>query len=280
MALAADDAEKKDPQFAYTLAKGLEVLSAFGAGDAWLTNREIAALTAIPRPTVARLTRTLSMLGYLKYDASDTRYRLAVSMLRLVYPLLSQLTVRQLARPLMQELAAHARGSVSIGMRSGLDIVVVETCVENPATSARPEVGVARPIILTAFGRAYLAGADPEEREAILKGIRQEPRYDFGKFNADLKKEIARFRAEGFCVARDTHRIGFHAVAVPFRMNPTADLMVFNCAIASYQLHKNALENDIGPRLVHLKQNVEMLLGTNPLATNLPPLRASKTTNA
>jgi DNA-binding IclR family transcriptional regulator len=277
MALAT--VHEKDPQFAYTLAKGLEVLSAFGTGEARLSNREIATVTGIARPTVARLTRTLSMLGYLRYDASATRYRLTVSMLRLVYPLLSQLTVRQLARPLMQELAVHARGSVSIGMRDGLDIIVVETCVENPATSARPEIGVARPIILTGFGRAYLAGAAAEERESILKSIRQEARYDFAKFNADLKREMARYRAEGFCVARDTHRIGFHAVAVPFRANPSADLMVFNCAIASFQLRKNALETDIGPRLVHLKQNVEMLLGTNP-ATNWPPLRPSKTTNA
>jgi DNA-binding IclR family transcriptional regulator len=219
------------------------------------------------------------MLGYLRYDASAARYRLTVSMLRLVYPLLSQLTVRQLARPLMQELAVHARGSVSIGMRDGLDIIVVETCVENPATSARPEIGIARPIILTAFGRAYLAAADPDERDSILKSIRQDGRYDFAKFNAELKREMARYKAVGFCIARDTHRIGFHAVAVPFRANPSADLLVFNCAIASFQLRKNVLETDIGPRLVNLKQNIEMLLGANP-TTKWPPLRPSKTTNA
>ena len=277
--MAPGSDHEKDPQFAYTLAKGLQVLSVFGAGEARLSNREIAAATGMSRPTVARLTRTLSMLGYLKYDASEARYRLTVSMLRLVYPLLSQLTVRQLARPLMQELAVYARGSVSIGMRDGLDIIVVETCVENPATSARPEVGIARPIILTAFGRAYLAAAEPDERESILKSIRQDGRYDFSKFNADLKREMARYKAEGFCIARDTHRIGFHAVAVPFRANPSADLMVFNCAIASFQLRKNALETDIGPRLVHLQQNIEMLLGANP-TTKWPPLRPSKTTNA
>jgi DNA-binding IclR family transcriptional regulator len=275
------DDEQKDPQFAYTLAKGMQVLTAFGLGDAKLSNREIAAATGIARPTVARLTRTLSMLGYLKYESSGSRFRLAVSMLRLVYPLLSQLSVRQLARPHMLELAQHARGSVAIGMRDGLDIVVVDSVVDNPSTSARPDIGVARPIVLTSFGRAYLAGADPEERESMLRSIRRDSRYDFARFNADLKKETARFQAEGFCIARDTHRVGFHAVAVPFRANPSADLMVFNCTVASFLLRKNTLETDIGPRLVHLKQNIETLLGANPSAGRTPmPIRASKSSNA
>ena len=57
----------KDPQFAYTLAKGLEVLRAFDAVTPALGNREIAQRTGIGRPTVVRLTRTLAILGYLNY---------------------------------------------------------------------------------------------------------------------------------------------------------------------------------------------------------------------
>jgi len=37
--------------------------------------------------------------------------------------------------------------------------------------------------------------------------------------------------------------------------------MVFNCTVASFLLRKNTLETDIDPRLVHMKQNIEMLLG-------------------
>ena len=60
-------ASQKDPQFAYTLAKGLEVLRAFDAASPALGNREIAERTGIGRPTVVRMTRTLALLGYLKY---------------------------------------------------------------------------------------------------------------------------------------------------------------------------------------------------------------------
>ncbi len=56
---AADQSsqEEKDPQFAYTLARGLDVLRAFDASSPVLGNRELSQRTGISRPTVARLTR-------------------------------------------------------------------------------------------------------------------------------------------------------------------------------------------------------------------------------
>src|SRR5262245_36166824 len=65
---------KEDRQFVTALARGLEVLRAFGPGEA-LANSEIAARTTLPRPTVSRLTYTLTKLGYLIQDPATERYR-------------------------------------------------------------------------------------------------------------------------------------------------------------------------------------------------------------
>ncbi len=46
----AEAGEDKDPQFAYTLARGLDVLRAFEGASPHLGNREIAVRTGIPRP--------------------------------------------------------------------------------------------------------------------------------------------------------------------------------------------------------------------------------------
>lgn len=254
---------RADPQFAYTLAKGLEVLRAFEIGGPAMGNREIAVATGIARTTVARLTRTLSILGYLRYSGSDAKYRLSGSVLRLVYPLLSQLNVRQIARPLMQELANHAHGSVSLGMRDGTDIVLVETCIDSTATSARPDIGIARAIALTSFGFAYLAAAPVDEREAILREIRSDARYDWSVVGKNIKSEQQRFLEKGYCIGRDTHRVGFHAVGVPLRSAPAGELLVLNCTVAAFNLSKDQLEGDIAPRLLNLKQNVEMAVGIN-----------------
>ena len=115
-----------DAAFATTLAKGLVVLEAFDADAPMLGNMELSARTGIPRPTVARLTHTLAELGYLRYDQDLAKYRLGARALRMVRPLLASMKFRQVARPLMQELAQSVRGTVSIGLLDGTAMIYVE----------------------------------------------------------------------------------------------------------------------------------------------------------
>ena len=49
----------KDRQFVTALARGLEILRCFQAGDPALGNQDIAERTGLPKPTVSRLTHTL-----------------------------------------------------------------------------------------------------------------------------------------------------------------------------------------------------------------------------
>src|SRR5215475_15145207 len=107
--------EQSDPSFATTLAHGLDVLAAFRGQGGALSNAELAEHTGLSRPTVSRLTFTLTSLGYLKRDAKG-RFVLGLGVLAMAYPLLSALKVRQMARPLMREFAAYAGGTVSIAM--------------------------------------------------------------------------------------------------------------------------------------------------------------------
>src|SRR6185312_13310495 len=113
--------------FATTLAKGLVVLEAFESGPRLLGNMELSVRTGIPRPTVARLTHTLTELGYLRYDADVAKYRPGARALRMVRPLLAGMPFRQAARPLMQDLAESVRGTVSIGLLDGTAAMYVET---------------------------------------------------------------------------------------------------------------------------------------------------------
>ena len=52
----AEENSGKDRQFVTALARGLDILRAFHAGEGMLGNQEIAHRTGLPKPTVARLT--------------------------------------------------------------------------------------------------------------------------------------------------------------------------------------------------------------------------------
>src|SRR6516165_2654986 len=63
------EGRQKDRNFVIALARGFEVLRAFKPTDGMLGNQEIAARTKLPKPTVSRLTYTLTRLGYLTHLA-------------------------------------------------------------------------------------------------------------------------------------------------------------------------------------------------------------------
>ena len=256
-------AAEKDPQFAYTLSRGLDVLRAFDGSMAELGNREIAKRTGIARSTVARLTRTLAMLGYLQYDADRARYRMGAALLTLAYPLLAQLPIRQIARPLLQKLANLAHGSVSLAMNQGAHMVLIESCV-GPDAVTRPDIGATRELVSTSLGLAYLAGSDESKRSALLSQVLPNsvvpdavPR---STLLACIMQEINRYQKSGFCVA--PHGPGsLLAVAVPVRA-PNGELMAINCAVALHLADAQRMELEIGPRLVGLARDLENLLGT------------------
>ena len=60
---AVGNDEEKDRLFVTALARGLEILAAFRADDANLSNQQLAQRTQLPKSTVSRLCYTLIKLG-------------------------------------------------------------------------------------------------------------------------------------------------------------------------------------------------------------------------
>lgn len=243
--------------FSTSLANGLQLLESFKVGHSALSNRELVERTGLSKASVSRLTYTLCELGFLKYDAQERRYRLGSTTLAVGYPLLASLTIRQLARPLMQALADHARGSVSLGLRDRNAMVYVETCRGHEAIAFRPDIGGTLPICTTAIGRGWLAGIGPELREQVLKSIRAEQPALWKAHRQSLQATLADFAAQGFCAARGEWQLDVHAVAVPMRLTVDGEILVFNCGVPAVLLGPRTLHDELGPRLVEMVRAVE-----------------------
>ena len=119
---------KEDRHFVTALARGLDVLACFRSGDKVLGNQEIAQRCKLPKSTVSRLTYTLTRQGYLIHIEEIGKYRLGTATLSLGSTMLVRLDVRQIARPLMQELADFATAEVSLGTRDRFSMIYVENC--------------------------------------------------------------------------------------------------------------------------------------------------------
>ena len=105
----AEGMPAKDRQFVTALARGLDILRAFHAGEGMLGNQEIAHRTGLPKPTVARLTHTLTELGYLNYIRRFRKYELGASVLALGYAAISSMDVRRASRSRLLRMRSMPR---------------------------------------------------------------------------------------------------------------------------------------------------------------------------
>lgn len=247
-----------DRQFASTLARGLEILRCFTPDEPTLANSDLAARTGLSKATISRFTYTLVSLGYLKQEPRTRRYRLGSAVLSLGYPMLATIGARQVARPLMSDLADHAQGSVSMGIRDRLDIVYIETSRSRFVFSSRmADIGMSHPMVASAIGRAYLCACTADERLALLNEIRVKTPEQWSRHADAVQRSLASFPQLRFCVSYGDLRPETHAVAVPLRRSANAEIVVVNCVVQSFQLKAGQLESDIGPRLAALARTLE-----------------------
>ena len=256
-----DDDEGKDRQFVNALARGLEVLRCFRPGEVYLTNAELAKRTAIPKPTISRLTYTLTKLGYLAYSEALGKYQLGAGVLALGYRMLSNLDVRQLARPMMGQLAEHAQASVSLGIRDRLSMVYIETCRSSANVTLRLDVGARIPLATTAMGKALLCVLPQPERDYLLDHVRLHDEEKWPRIKAGVEQGFRDYQERGFCISAGEWQTDVHAVGVPMLGVDGEPVMAFNCGGPAFLLPREKLEGDLGPRLVQLVKQVETNLG-------------------
>ena len=250
-----------DRQFSMNLARGMEVLRAFGPGDALLGNREIADRTGLPKATVSRLTYTLMLLGYLGRVEGLQKYRLGSGVLSLAYPLLASMRIRHVARPHVEALARETGCTVNLGMRDRTGVVYLDTCRIDAGNSYRPDIGSSRPLLTTSIGHALLVATPPTERDAILNRLRVQDPARFARDRAAWEQDRKLFAKRGFCLALGSWQKEINAVGAPIRATRGEELTALNCTASAYLVDAAKLERTVAPRLLDAVRRIEMASG-------------------
>jgi len=243
---------KEDRHFVTALARGLELLACFRSGDKLLGNQELAERSKLPKSTVSRLTYTLTKLGYLQYDDQVGKYRLGTATLALGSAMLSRLDIRQMARPLMQELADFSHTMVSLGMRDRLSMIYVENCRSQAALTLRLDVGARIPVASTAMGRAYLAEISSNERNDILERVRDLDELAWPTLRDRVMRAVDEYRTLGCCTSFGDWQPDVNAIAIAFRPSENAALLSINCGGPAFNLSPEFLLEEVRPRLIEL----------------------------
>ena len=242
------EAEPEDRKFVTSLARGLEVLRAFTPSEGTLGNRDIAQRTGLPKPTVSRLTYTLTKLGYLTHIERIGKYQLAAGALAIGYSTLSNMRIRQIARPYMEELARFANASVALGTRDRLNVIYVEYCRGPNSVLQRVDLGSRLPIATTAIGRAIIGVLPSRDRDWLLQHVARREGGDWPMIRASIDEAINDVKTRGFTMSIGEWHHDVSGVGVPIVPADRSGVFALDCGAPGISDHaRPAGEGDRAP---------------------------------
>jgi DNA-binding IclR family transcriptional regulator len=206
---------QKDADFVTSLARGMRILTCFTAGEEELGNGQIARRSGLAPATVARLTHTLTELGYLRSVPLRRTYAITPKVLSIAYPLLAALPERALLRPHIHQLTADTGGSVCVAVADGLQAVYVEVSRGINAEQL-PDIGTQRHLLESSAGRALFASSKASVREGLLHRmcLAEPDRADTLRRNAVIA--IEQYERHGMCHTVSVLAPEWSGLAVPF----------------------------------------------------------------
>jgi DNA-binding IclR family transcriptional regulator len=230
-----------DRSFVVALSRGLDVLRAFHPNDGLLGNQELAARTNLPKPTISRLTYTLTKLGYLTPVPRFEKYQLAPSAMALGYAALANLGVRHLSEPYREELMRETGGAVAVGGRDRHSMIYFGQSRNGLTLGVQLDVGSRVPIATIGDGaRLYLGTARRRTRLFVARTARplRQPMV------ANARRHRTRGRNGGESRLRDFRRRmadDVHAVGVALKLNDGTGPYAFNCGAPAFRFTEDRL---------------------------------------
>src|SRR5215475_6462576 len=204
------------PDFIEALARGLDVIRAFRSDRPRMTLADVAAATALARPTARRILLTLEELGYVRSVPGG--FTLTPRVLELGMAYVGALGLWDIARPHMRDLVNQTGESTSMSQLDGSDIVYVARVSVPKIIALRVEIGTRFPAVPTSQGKVLLAALDHAELANVLatpsrSGITPHVTHSRTAIDAMLRD----VRAKGWALADERLSLGIRSIAAPVR---------------------------------------------------------------
>jgi IclR family KDG regulon transcriptional repressor len=214
--IVADGGERSGPDYSIAvLDRALDVMEALADGGEPLGVTELARRVGATKSAAYRILANLERRGYVSKDATTARYSLGSRLAYLGQRSLGAFDLRQVARPVLDELNRRFHETVNLGILEGDEVVYIDMVESQHGLRMAARVGARDFVHSTALGKALLAFSPPEAIQRRLQ--RPLPRRTAHTITdpALLTEELARVRARGFAEDHAENELGARCVAAP-----------------------------------------------------------------
>jgi IclR family pca regulon transcriptional regulator len=197
-----------------SLARGLQVIRAFGHDGPRLRIADVARRTGLSRAAARRYLLTLCDLGYIGSEGDV--FFLRPRLLDLGFSYLASIGVGEIVQPVLNLLSERTNASSTFAVLDSGEVVSVARAPSREIFQLMTSVGARMPAHATTLGQVLLAGLAPADLDRYLA---ESERVAFTKRTvtdaAELRRKLAGIRKNGYAVSRGEHVEGILAIAVP-----------------------------------------------------------------
>jgi DNA-binding IclR family transcriptional regulator len=204
--------------FAPSVKRAFEILKLVSTSKDGVGISEIARGLDIAKSTVHGMTSALEEAGVVLRDPVTKRYTLGFTLFELGKNAYSQIDLKDLARPVAEELMERTNASVFLGVLNGDHVTVLDVVVPRTELKITAPIGTTLPLLAGAVGKVFLSRVDEEEVRRIIKtqGLTRFTENSITGTERYLQ-EIRAAKENGFATDDEEYIPGVRAVAAPIK---------------------------------------------------------------
>lgn len=244
-----------------SVERAITILKSFSLQKPERGVSELSRELGLHKSTVSRLMRTLEHGGLLARNPDTERYRLGVDLIGLASQVVSYMDVREVARPLLRELAEACQETVNLSVLDGGRVVNLEQFV--PQSRRIRNVGrVGRRMYVhcTAAGKVFLAYRSPDIVDRLLSRplARFTPRTVTDP--EKLRAEADKVRRQGYAIVQEELEEGLNVVAAPVRDHTGQVVAAVSVAGPVFRVTSDLLP-ELARQVVEVSSEISQQLG-------------------
>ena len=200
-----------------TVVAALELLDVFSQDRQQVGLSDFVKLTGIPKANVLRHLTALESSGLVKQDMRTKKYQLGFKSLELAYLVNKQFNLRDIALPYLERLREKTNETVCLQIEDNGWGICIERLEPNNKLVYLPPIG-SREYLHAGASRKVLLAFLPNERidEIIAQGLAVVAANTVTD-PAQLRRELAQIRQEGYAITEGEHVDGVTAISTPVR---------------------------------------------------------------
>lgn len=196
--------------------KAFHILELVARNNGPMSISDISRELGISKGTVHGIAHALEQAGAVVRDEKSKCYSLGLLLFELAQKVQSRIELKDIARPVMEELMRKTQQSVFLGIRSHDRISIVDIVESARDLKITAPIGARLPLLVGALGKVFMAALADGEADRWIRGMGL--RRDTDKSIIERGRyleEIRKARKRGYALDDEEYIQGVRAVAAP-----------------------------------------------------------------